>query len=73
MTSSFPTVGQRLTELTLSRRLDALAELIRIGRARPSRGEDQAQGPGEEAVVSVAMRDFGDYPTNRRNNHRGRD
>jgi len=52
-TSSFPSVGQRLTEQSLSRRLGALAELIRIGRARQGQGEEQPQPPGQndEAVA----------------------
>ena len=52
-TSSFPSVGQRLTEQSLSRRLDALAELIRIGRARQGQAEEQPQSPGQndEAVA----------------------
>ena len=45
MTSS-PSVGRRPTEQTLSRRLDALAELIRIGRSRQGQGE-QPQPPGQ--------------------------
>jgi energy-coupling factor transporter ATP-binding protein EcfA2 len=53
--TSFPSVGHRLTEQTLSRRLDALAELIRIGRDRQEQGDDLPQGPGqgqhEEAVA----------------------
>ena len=43
MTSS-PSTGRRLSEQTLSRRLDALAELIRIGRARQGRGEEPVAG-----------------------------
>jgi len=52
MTSS-PSTGRRLSEQTLSRRLDALAELIRIGRARQGQGEapPQAQGQNDEAVA----------------------
>jgi GTP-binding protein EngB required for normal cell division len=52
-TSSFPSVGQRLTEQSLSRRLGALAELIRIGRARQAQAEEQPQPPGQndEAVA----------------------
>jgi energy-coupling factor transporter ATP-binding protein EcfA2 len=46
-TSSFPSVGQRLTEQSLSRRLDALAELIKIGRDRQGQGEEQPQPPGQ--------------------------
>ena len=53
--TSFPSVGHRLTEQTLSRRLDALAELIRIGRARQGQADDlpqgQGQGQNEEAVA----------------------
>jgi hypothetical protein len=57
MTSPFPTVGQRLSERSLSRRLDALAELIRIGRARQGQGEDQPPGPGQndEAVAGFSQ------------------
>ena len=53
MTSPFPTVGQRLSERCLSRRLDALAELIMIGRARQGQDEDKpsAQGQNDEAVA----------------------
>ena len=53
MTSPFPTVGQRQSERSLSRRLDALAELIRIGRARQAPAEEQPPGPGQgdEAVA----------------------
>jgi GTP-binding protein EngB required for normal cell division len=53
MTSPFPTVGQRQSERSLSRRLDALAELIRIGRARQAPAEEQQPGPGQgdEAVA----------------------
>ena len=52
MTSS-PSTGRRLSEQTLSRRLDALAELIRIGRARQGQGEEppQGQGQNDEAVA----------------------
>jgi energy-coupling factor transporter ATP-binding protein EcfA2 len=45
--TSFPSVGHRLGDQTLSRRLDALAELIRIGRARQSQAEDPAQPQGQ--------------------------
>jgi GTP-binding protein EngB required for normal cell division len=52
MTSS-PSTGRRLSEQTLSRRLDALAELIRIGRDRQGQGEEppQAQGQNDETVA----------------------
>jgi GTP-binding protein EngB required for normal cell division len=52
MTSS-PSTGRRLSEQTLSRRLDALAELIRIGRSRQGQGEEppQAQGQNDETVA----------------------
>jgi energy-coupling factor transporter ATP-binding protein EcfA2 len=55
--TSFPSVGRRLGERTLSRRLDALAELIRIGRDRQAPGEDLAQppGPGDEAVAGFGQ------------------
>jgi energy-coupling factor transporter ATP-binding protein EcfA2 len=51
MTSS-PSTG-RLSEQTLSRRLDALAELIRIGRARQRQGEEspKPQGQSDETVA----------------------
>jgi GTP-binding protein EngB required for normal cell division len=53
--TTFPSVGRRLGEQTLSRRLDALAELIRIGRDRQGQADDpaqaQAQGQGEEPVA----------------------
>jgi GTP-binding protein EngB required for normal cell division len=47
--STFPVAGQRLGEQTLSRRLDALAELVRIGRAHHGQGESpsQSQGPDD--------------------------
>ena len=52
MTSS-PSTGRRLSEQTLSRRLEALAELVRIGRTRPGQGEEppSAQGQNEETVA----------------------
>jgi GTP-binding protein EngB required for normal cell division len=54
--TTFPSVGRRLGEQTLSRRLEALAELIRIGRDRQGQAEDppQAQGQGEEPVAGFA-------------------
>ncbi len=57
MTSPFPAVGQRLSERSLSRRLDALAELIRIGRARQAQAEEQPPGPGQndEAVAGFGQ------------------
>ena len=57
MTSPFPTVGQRLSERSLSRRLDALAELIRIGRGRQAQAEEQPPGPGQhdEAVAGFGQ------------------
>jgi GTP-binding protein EngB required for normal cell division len=56
MTSS-PSVGRRLSEQTLSRRLDALAELIRIGRARQGQGEEPppGQGPNDEAAAGFGQ------------------
>jgi GTP-binding protein EngB required for normal cell division len=55
MTSS-PSVGRRLNEQTLSRRLDALAELIRIGRARQGQGEEPpGQGPNDEAAAGFGQ------------------
>ena len=55
--SPFPAVGPRLSERSLSRRLDALAELVRIGRARQGLGEEQPQGPGQndEAVAGFGQ------------------
>jgi energy-coupling factor transporter ATP-binding protein EcfA2 len=55
--TSFPSVGQRLGEQTLSRRLDALAELIRIGRARQGQGDGPPSAPGQkdEAVPGFAQ------------------
>jgi len=44
--TSFPSVGQRLAEQSLSRRLDALAELIKIGRARQAQADEQKSAPG---------------------------
>ncbi len=44
--STFPVAGQRLGEQTLSRRLDALAEIVRIGRARHGQGENPPQSAG---------------------------
>jgi energy-coupling factor transporter ATP-binding protein EcfA2 len=48
--STFPVAGQRLGEQTLSRRLDALAEIVRIGRAHhgPGGNPAQAQARGPE-------------------------
>jgi energy-coupling factor transporter ATP-binding protein EcfA2 len=46
--STFPVAGQRLGEQTLSRRLDALAEIVRIGRARHGQGDGSAQSQGPE-------------------------
>jgi GTP-binding protein EngB required for normal cell division len=55
MTSS-PSVGRRPSEQTLSRRLDALAELIRIGRARQGQGvEPPGQGPNDEAAAGFGQ------------------
>ena len=55
MTSS-PSVGRHLSEQTLSRRLDALAELIRIGRARQGQGEEPpGQGPNDEAAAGFGQ------------------
>jgi GTP-binding protein EngB required for normal cell division len=55
MTSPFPTVGQRLSERSLSRRLDALAELIRIGRARQAQAEEQPPGPGQHDEAAAGF------------------
>src|SRR3984885_1402652 len=54
---SSPSVGRRLNEQTLSRRLDALAELIKIGRARQGQGEEppQAQAQNDEAVAGFGQ------------------
>jgi energy-coupling factor transporter ATP-binding protein EcfA2 len=46
--STFPVAGQRLGEQTLSRRLDALAEIVRIGRAHHGQGGNPAQARGPE-------------------------
>jgi GTP-binding protein EngB required for normal cell division len=50
--TSFPSVGHRLGEQTLSRRLDALAELIRIGRTRQGQADEPPppSGQADEAV-----------------------
>ena len=62
--STFPVAGQRLGEQTLSRRLDALAELVRIGRARQGQGESspQTQGPddGADGGFGAALLDDAD-------------
>jgi GTP-binding protein EngB required for normal cell division len=42
--SMLGSLGQQLDQQTLSQRLDALAELVRIGRARQSQGRDDASG-----------------------------
>jgi energy-coupling factor transporter ATP-binding protein EcfA2 len=56
MTSS-PSVGRRPSELTLSRRLDALAELIKIGRDRQGQAEEPSPGQGQadEAVAGFGQ------------------
>ena len=46
--STFPVAGPRLGEQTLSRRLDALAEIVRIGRARQGHGENPSQSQGQD-------------------------
>ena len=46
--STFPVAGQRLGDHTLSRRLDALAEIVRIGRARRGQDPNSPQSPGPE-------------------------
>ena len=49
--SMFPSAGpHRMAEQDLSRRLDALAELIRIGRARPGQaaGQPEPRAPGAD-------------------------
>ncbi len=62
--STFPVAGQRLGEQTLSRRLDALAEVVRIGRARQGQGESspQTQGPddGADGGFGAALLDDAD-------------
>jgi energy-coupling factor transporter ATP-binding protein EcfA2 len=47
--STFPVAGQRLGQLSLSRRLDALAEIVRIGRDRHAPG-DGAPSPGADGA-----------------------
>jgi GTP-binding protein EngB required for normal cell division len=42
--SMLGSLGRQLDQQTLSQRLDALAELVRIGRARQSQGTDDASG-----------------------------
>jgi GTP-binding protein EngB required for normal cell division len=42
--SMLGSLGQQLDQQTVSQRLDALAELVRIGRARQSQGRDDASG-----------------------------
>jgi energy-coupling factor transporter ATP-binding protein EcfA2 len=46
--STFPVAGQRLGEQTLSRRLDALAEIVRIGRDHHGQGDSPSQFQGPE-------------------------
>ncbi len=59
--SAYPVAGQRLGEQTLSRRLDALAELVRIGRAHDGQGENlpQPQGPQSPGAEDGADPGFG--------------
>ena len=49
--SMLGSIGQRLAEQSLSQRLDALAELVRIGRARQSQGADDGSGTGFSAAL----------------------
>jgi GTP-binding protein EngB required for normal cell division len=51
--STFPVAGQRLGDNTLSRRLDALAEIVRIGQAR--HGQHPPQSPGSEDGAAVGF------------------
>jgi GTP-binding protein EngB required for normal cell division len=44
-------LGQRLEVQSLSQRLDALAELVRIGRARQAQGKDDSSGGGFSAAL----------------------
>ncbi len=55
--STFPVAGQRLGEQTLSRRLDALAEIVRIGRARHGQGESP---PHSQRLADGADGGFGE-------------
>ncbi|MGD0705030.1 MAG: GTP-binding protein [Trebonia sp.] len=60
--STYPVAGQRLGEqTTLSRRLDALAEIVRIGRAHDGQGENlpQPQGPQSQGPDDTADAGFG--------------
>ena len=47
-------LGHRLEEQSLSHRLDALAELVRIGRARQAQGPDDSSGGFREALLDDA-------------------
>jgi len=49
--SMLGSIGQRLDKQSLSQRLDALAELVRIGRARQSQGADDGSGTGFSAAL----------------------
>src|SRR5450756_924302 len=49
--SMLGSLGQRLDEHNLSQRLDALAELVRIGRARQAQGQDDGSGGGFSAPL----------------------
>ena len=51
--SMLGSLGQRVDEQSLSQRLDALAELARIGRARQSQGKDD----GSDGGFSIALLD----------------
>jgi GTP-binding protein EngB required for normal cell division len=60
--STYPVAGQLLGEQTsLSRRLDALAEIVRIGRAHDGQGENlpQPQGPQSQGLEDGADPGFG--------------
>jgi energy-coupling factor transporter ATP-binding protein EcfA2 len=49
--SMLGSLGQRLEERSLSERLDALAELVRIGRARQAQGRDDSSAGGFSAAL----------------------
>jgi energy-coupling factor transporter ATP-binding protein EcfA2 len=56
--SMLPSAGpQRMGERHLSARLDALAELIRIGRAREAQGIQAADGPDDAGGFSKSLLD----------------
>jgi GTP-binding protein EngB required for normal cell division len=47
-------LGQRVDGQSLSRRLDALADLVRIGRGRPAGGQDDGSGGFSDALLEDA-------------------